>query len=257
MSRNFRVFIALTLMSSTFAPLHDAAAQGWWSKATDAIKSEAGQKTIETLSGTAGTALSSDKISAGIKEALRIGTEKVTQQLSAKGGFSLDKNIHIPLPETLSMVDAALSRLGMNGLTSDLESRLNVAAEQAAPKAKALFVDAISKMTIDDAKNILSGPNNAATDYLRKTMGAGLETELSPVVESTLAQSGAVKAYDQVIGKYSKIPFSQSVKTDLNKYVVTKAIDGIFYYVAQEEAAIRADTTKRTTELLKQVFSAQ
>tara|TARA_R110000868_G_scaffold146224_3_gene366967 strand:+ start:172 stop:945 length:774 start_codon:yes stop_codon:yes gene_type:complete len=257
MSPNLRVFIVVTLMSSAFIPLSAAVAQGWWTKASDVIKSESGQKTIESLGGAANTTLSSDQIGAGLKEALRIATEKVTQQLSVKNAFNLDSNIHIPLPETLSIVDSALSRLGMNSLTENLETRLNVAAEQAAPKAKALFLDAISKMTIDDAKQILTGPNDAATRYLRKTMGRGLETEMYPVIEQTLAQAGAVKAYDQVIGKYSQIPFSQNIKTDLNQYVVAKAIDGIFYYVAAEEAAIRANPAKRTTELLQQVFSAQ
>jgi hypothetical protein len=257
MSSNLRVFITVALMAAAFIPIDSAVGQSWWSKATDIIKSEAGQKAREALNVNTEVALSSDNISSGIKEALRIGTKKVTQQLGTKGGFNLDKDIHIPLPETLSMVDIALSRLGMNALTNDLELRLNVAAEQATPKATALFIDAISSMAIDDAKNILSGPNDAATAYLRKTMGARLEAEFLPVVASTLAKSGAVKAYDRVIGQYSKIPFSQTIKTDLNRYVVAKAIDGIFYYVAQEESAIRENPTKRTTELLKQVFSAQ
>jgi hypothetical protein len=257
MSFNLRVLIIVTLLSSTFIPSNEAASQGWWEKATNVIKSDVGQNVVGSLNGTASTALSSSEISNGLKEALRLGTGKVTKQLGTENAFKLDKEIHIPLPETLSIVDSTLSKIGMNSLTQELEDRLNVAAEQAAPKAKELFLNAITKMTINDAKDILAGPNNAATSYLRKTMGLSLEKEMYPVVEQTLAQSGAVRAYDQVIGKYAQIPFSQTIKTDLNKYVVTKAMDGIFYYVAMEEAAIRENPAKRTTELLKQVFSAQ
>ena len=257
MSENLRVLLIATILSSTFIPLNEAASQGWFEKATGIIKSKPGQNAVESLGGTAATSLSSSEIARGLKEALRIGTEKVSKQLGTENAFNLDEKIHIPLPETLSIVNSTLSKIGMGSLTEELETRLNVAAEKAAPKAKELFLNAISTMTIDDAKNILTGPNDAATKYLRKTMGNSLETEMYPVIEQTLAQSGAVQAYDQVIGKYSQIPFSQTIKTDLNNYVVTKAMDGIFYYVAIEEAAIRENPAKRTTDILKQVFSAQ
>jgi hypothetical protein len=257
MSSNLRVLVVATILSSAFIPSNEAASQGWWEKATSIIKSDTGQSVVGSLNGAASTALSSSEIGSGLKEALRLGTEKVTKQLGTKNAFKLDKKIHIPLPETLSIVDSTLSKIGMNSLTQELEDRLNVAAEQAAPKAKELFLNAITKMTINDAQDILAGPNDAATSYLRKTMGLSLEKEMNPVIEQTLAQSGAIRAYDQVIGKYAQIPFSQTIKTDLNKYVVAKAMDGIFYYVAMEEAAIRENPAKRTTELLKQVFSAQ
>tara|TARA_R110002124_G_scaffold233406_1_gene398735 strand:+ start:103612 stop:104391 length:780 start_codon:yes stop_codon:yes gene_type:complete len=254
---NLRILITAALLSSTFMPLNEAAAQGWWEKATAVIKSEAGQKAVGSVGSATASSLSSSEIGAGLKEALRIGAEKVTKQLGTENAFNLDDKIHIPLPQTLSVVDATLSKMGLNSLTADLETRLNVAAEKAAPKAKELFFAAISSMTIDDATSILSGPNDAATAYLRKTMGGDLAKEIYPVIEQTLAEAGAVRAYDQVIGKYSQIPFTQTVKTDLNAYVVDKAMDGLFYYVAKEEAAIRENPAQRTTELLKQVFSAQ
>jgi hypothetical protein len=145
----------------------------------------------------------------------------------------------------------------LGSMTDDLEMRLNSAAEAATPKAKALFINAISQMSIADAKGILTGPDNAATSYLRQTMGVELGTEMQPLIQSALSQAGAVQAYDQVVGRYASIPFMPDVKADLNDYVVGKALDGIFYYVAQEEAAIRQDPAKRTTELLQKVFAAQ
>ncbi len=192
---------------------------------------------------------------AGLREALRISSERVVGQLGVRDGFNLDKKIHIPLPKTLGKVDSALSAIGMSGLTDDLELRLNRAAEQATPKAKALFIEAIKEMTIKDAQDILTGNNDAATKYLRRTMGRGLEKEMQPIVSNALSQAGAVQAYDSMMGQYRNIPFMPNVQADLQDYVVEKATDGIFYYIAKEEKAIRENPAKRTTELLRKVFA--
>jgi hypothetical protein len=206
------------------------------------------------------SALSNTDIIAGLKEALNIGSSNVVNQLGILNGFNSDPNIRIPLPDTLSKVDSALSAIGMNSLTSDLETRLNRAAEAATPKAKALFLSAIQNMTIEDAKSILTGPNDAATQYLRRAMGPQLTQDIQPIIQSTLAEAGAIQAYDNVVGRYEQIPFVSSLannsKTQLNDYVTEKALDGIFYYVAREEAAIRANPAKRTTEILQKVFGA-
>jgi len=196
----------------------------------------------------------------GLKEALNIGSGNVVNQLGTLNGFNTDPNIRIPLPDTLSRVDSALSAIGMNSLTSDLETRLNRAAEAATPKAKTLFLSAIQNMTIDDAKGILTGPNDAATQYLRRAMGPQLTQDIQPIIQSTLAEAGAIQAYDNVVGRYEQLPFVSSLagnsKAQLNDYVSEKALDGIFYYIAQEEAAIRANPAKRTTEILQKVFGA-
>lgn len=201
------------------------------------------------------SALSNAEIAAGLREALSVGTNSVVSQLGKTGGFSLDPKIQIPLPSSLQKVDDTLSKIGLNGLTDDLKSRMNSAAELATPKAKALFINAITSMTITDAKDILFGADNAATTYLKSKMGAGLSAEMQPLIQNALNQAGAVQAYDRVIGQYQALPFMPDVKADLNSYVVDKALDGIFYYVAQEETAIRQDPTKRTTELLQKVFA--
>jgi len=205
-------------------------------------------------------ALSNTEIIQGLKEALNIGSTNVVSQLGVLNGFNNDPNIRIPLPEKLQKVDSALSAIGMNSLTSDLETRLNRAAEAATPKAKALFLSAIQNMTIEDAKGILSGPNDAATQYLRRAMGPQLTKDIQPIIQSTLSQAGAIQAYDRVIGRYEQLPFVSSLtgasKSQLNDYVTDKALDGVFYYVAKEEAAIRENPAKRTTEILQKVFSA-
>lgn len=216
------------------------------------------EKTAGSLmaSGISAGKLSNGDIGAGLKEALRIGTERVVGNLGKTDGFNLNPKAHIPLPGTLQKVDKALTAMGMGSMTDDLELRINRAAEAATPKAKQLFINSIQKMTITDAKAILTGPNDSATQYLKKSMSPELAKEMHPLVKEALAQAGAIKSYDQVMGQYSQIPFVSGVKENLNNYVVDKAMSGIFYYVAQEEAAIRQNPAKRTTDLLKKVFAA-
>ncbi|HCU68050.1 MAG TPA: DUF4197 domain-containing protein [Desulfomicrobium sp.] len=216
------------------------------------------QKGLELVkpSGSSSSAgsLTQGEMGDGLKEALRIGTETVVAQLGKTDGFNGDKAIHIPLPGQLATVQKALKAAGYSSLVDDLELKLNRAAEQATPKAKALFVDAIAAMTIQDAQKILSGPDDAATQYFRKSMGPGLATEMKPIVDATLAEAGAVQAYDAMMGQYKALPFMPDAKADLTDYVVEKGMDGIFHYVAKEEAAIRTDPAARTTDLLKKVF---
>lgn len=194
-------------------------------------------------------------MTAGLREALSVGTNIVVNQLGQSGGFLNDSNIQIPLPSQLQKVDEALTAIGFGALTNDLKTRMNTAAEIATPKAKALFLDAISTMTIADAQDILFGADNAATSYLQSRMGSALGMEIEPIVQNALNQAGAVQAYDRAIGQYQNLPFMPDIKADLTNHVVDKALDGIFYYVAVEEAAIRNNPAKRTTELLQKVFS--
>ncbi len=244
-------------------------AQNWWDRAVDIFASEIspssgrqasdkdtdlGKKLPENVYGN----LSNGEISKGLRQALIVGVNNVVSRLGKVNGFNLDPQIHIKLPDTLARVDSALSAIGMGALTDDLELRLNRAAEIATPKAKKLFISAISKMTINDAREILvSGRDDAATSYLRRTMGADLKKEIQPIISKSLASTGAIKAYDSVMGQYEKIPFVSDVRANLDNYVVEKAMDGIFYYVAMEEAAIRNDPVKRTSQILKKVFALQ
>lgn len=210
-----------------------------------------------TTSSAALSALSQSDVQSALREALTLSSQKVVTQLAKEGGYSLDPKIRIPLPPALQTVDRGLKAIGMGALTDDLQMRINKAAEAAAPKAKDIFVAAIKKMTIEDAKQILSGPEDAATAYLRKNMSPEMLTAMQPVINNALAEAGAIKAYDAVIGQYgATIPFMADAKTNLSQYATQKAIDGVFYYVAQEEAAIRKDPAKRSTELIKKVFSA-
>jgi hypothetical protein len=198
--------------------------------------------------------LGSDEIGEGLREALRVGTQTVVEQLGKSGGFNLDPQIHIPLPSQLDQVKSILGKVGMESMLTDLESRMNQAAETAVPKAKALFVDAINDMTLDDVMAIYNGPDDSATEYLKSKMSDSLAIEMKPIIDESLADVGAVKTYDDIMQQYSSVPFVPKVDVDLSDYVVQKGMDGIFYYLAKEEAAIRQDPVKRTTDILKQVF---
>lgn len=243
----YKILTALTCAVLTTACVSD----DWQGVASSVLQSGAMNGAASSAS-----ALSVAQITQGLKEALSIGSRDVTSQLSKTGGFNLDQAIRIPLPASLQKVHTALSAVGMGGMTADLETRMNAAAEQAAGEAYPLFIDAIQQMTIADARSILSGQQDAATQYLRKTMGVALEGKINPIVQNTLAQTGAIKAYDNVMGQYASLPFVSGFKTDMNSYVTSKAMDGIFYYVAKEEAAIRQNPAKRTTEILRTVFGA-
>ncbi|MBP9943257.1 MAG: DUF4197 domain-containing protein [Desulfomicrobium sp.] len=246
----FRTLVSLNTIRVLFAALLLV-------PATASAQNNLLQQGLGLLSSSGATtgSLSQGEMGDGLKEALRVGTETVVAQLGKTDGFNTDQAIHIPLPGQLATVQKALKAAGYSSLVDDLELKLNRAAEQATPKAKALFVDAISAMTIEDAQKILSGPNDAATQYFRKAMGPGLAKEMAPIVDATLAEAGAVQAYDSMMGQYKTLPFMPDAKANLTDYVVEKGMDGIFHYVAEEEAAIRTNPAKRTTDLLKKVFS--
>ncbi len=199
-------------------------------------------------------ALSNTDLAQGFQEALRIGSASVVGQLGASDGFNADPAIHIPLPDTLRRVRDLLSRVGLGASVDDLELKLNRAAEAALPKAKPLFMAAISAMTFEDVRAIYEGPKDSATRYFQEKMSPALTREMEPVIDETLAQVGAVQAYDQVMGQYRDLPFVPDVKADLTRHVTDKGLDGLFYYLAQEEEAIRTNPVKQTTALLKRVF---
>lgn len=204
----------------------------------------------ETSSGSP----SESEIGGGLKEALRVGAESVLAQLGAADGFSADPAVHIALPSGLDRVKSALDRVGMGSMLEDLELRLNRAAESAMPKARSLFVEAIDEMTLEDVTGIFRGPDDAATRYFESRMSDQLALEMRPVVDESLGETGAAASYEAVMDRYNSLPFVRPVETDLGTHVVQKGMDGIFHYLAQEEAAIRNDPVKRTTELLQRVF---
>jgi len=243
-----RVLAAVAVMAVLAQPVAaPAVAQGFFDKLKDAAKQFG-------VGGSGTGSLTEAEIGSGLREALKVGTERLVGRLGVNDGFNADPEIHIPLPDSLQKVQSTLKRFGLSGMADDLETRLNRAAEEATPKAKKMFWDAISAMTLDDARRILNGPKDSATQYFRGRMTDPLKAEFRPVVNRSLADVGALKAYDGLIGQYKALPFVPDVKADIVDHVLDKAIAGIFLYLGREEAAIRENPAKRTTEILKRVF---
>jgi hypothetical protein len=226
-------------------------AQGFFDKGKDMLKGLG----VQAPSTDSVSALSSGEIAKGLKEALRIGSERVVGTLGASDGFNKSSDVHIPLPDSLRNVQSMLNKVGMGALGNDLELKLNRAAEAAVPKAKTLFGNAITEMSIDDAKKILSGPKDSATQYFKSKMSGPLAGEMKPIVNQQLSQVGAIASYDKMLGQYKSLPFVPDAKANLTDYVLDKAIGGVFLYLGKEEAAIRENPAKRTTELLQKVFA--
>lgn len=230
---------------------HQAAAIDWLKAGKDLLQSST-QEQAPSLSS-----LTDSEIGAGLKDALKVGTERVVNQLGQADGFNANPEIHIPLPGKFQQVHSALSAIGQSAMLDDLELKLNRAAEQATPQAKQLFWDSIQQMTVDDVKKIYSGPDDAATRYFQGKMSQPLADAMQPLIADSMAQVGAIQSYDAVMGQYRAIPFVPDVKADLTSYVVEKGMGGIFLFLAKEEAAIRQNPAKRTTDILQKVFGSQ
>lgn len=213
-----------------------------------------GTALLNTQSAQSGNVATSSEVTSAFKQALNIGVGEVVTRLGQNDGFNADRNIHIPLPQSLANVQKVLGKVGMSSMLDDLELRLNRAAETATPHVKELFVDAISQMTFTDIWNIYNGGQDSATRYFKSKMSTPLAGKMTPIVNSAIAQTGVVQSYDNVMAQYQSIPFVPNVKADLTNYVVGQGIEGIFYYLAKEEAAIRQDPVRQTTALLRKVF---
>lgn len=239
----------ILLASSAIACVPTAVlAQSFFDQANDLLDSVTG--------GSGAGGLSEKEIISALKDALRIGSDAVTSSLGKSGGYLNDPKVHIPLPDHLQKVQDVLQPLGFGGLGEDVETRMNQAAEAAMPQARTILTDAVSQMTLEDARGILEGPDDAATQYLEKASGSSIENALRPIIDDTLREVGAVQALDSMMGQYDSIPFMPDVKGELTDHASAAALDGLFAYLAVQEADIRKDPARWTTDVLKKVFGS-
>ncbi|MFH0985112.1 MAG: DUF4197 domain-containing protein [Candidatus Omnitrophota bacterium] len=201
--------------------------------------------------------LNDTRIGQGLKEALGVGIDNAVKKASAAGGYSKNDLIKIRFPQQLSLVEKGLRAVGMGAKVDDFERSVNQAAEAAAPQAKGALLDAVMGMSFADAQGILKGGDTAATDYFKKTTWDRLYQTVSPVMKKTLDQYSVSQKYDQLLQAYSKIPLAAKPKfVAADQYATTKALDGLFVLIAEQEKKIRTDPSARVTDLLKTVFSA-
>lgn len=215
-------------------------------------------KAKSTVEGKTGKgSLSNTDIGSGLKAALKEGVTKQVTKLTAEDGFYKNEAVKILLPEELQKVDKKLRQLGMSKMADEGIKVLNRAAEEAVKEATPIFVNAITSMTITDAKKILMGADDSATAYLQTTTTKPLYTKFSPVVKTSLSNVGADTVWEGIITKYNSLPLVTKVNPDLTDYVTNKAMDGVFKMISIEEKNIRTDLSSRTSDLLKKVFALQ
>jgi len=209
---------------------------------------------IGSLRGDVSGGLSQEKVIAGLKEALKVGSHNAVNRTGARDGFLKDDAIKIVMPAQLQKLDQALRLVGYGPELDELVVSMNRGAERATALAQPIFIDAIKSMTIDDAKGILERGDTAATDYFQDKTTDKLSATFRPQVQAALNQVGVTKQYRELVGKYESMPFVNSLAFDIDQYVVDHTLKGLFHVMAVEERKIRTDPGARVTDLLKDVF---
>jgi len=198
--------------------------------------------------------LDESTVVAGLKEALRIGTERSTASTSKLDGFYGNALIRIALPEQYAGVARTLRNIGLGSYVDDFERSMNRAAERASGEAIDIFWSAITQMSISDAFGILNGGETAATDYFRRNTSRSLASRFQPIVREKMEEVGVYNIYNDLVAKYNQLPIDKPEAVDIDVYVTTRTVDGIFSVLEEEEKRIREDPAARTTALLRKVF---
>ena len=197
------------------------------------------------------------EIGSGLRQALDFGIQKQVSKLTQKDGFFKNELVKILLPDELQKVDKTLRDIGLGKLADEGLKVLNRAAEDAVKEATPIFVNAVKEISFTDAKNILLGTENAATQYLEGKTDQALYQKFNPVIQNSLGRVGADKIWANIIQKYNTLPLTKDVNPNLTDYVTTQALKGVYTMIAVEEKEIRNKVSSRTTDLLRKVFALQ
>jgi len=214
------------------------------------------QQVVGTLPGQTGGTNPID-IAGGLRQALDFGIDKQVSKLTQKDGFYKNNLVKILLPQELQKVDQTLRDIGLDNLADEGLKVLNRAAEDAVKEATPIFVGAVRDITFNDAKNILLGPDNSATSYLKGKTNQALYSKFNPVIESSFSKVGADEIWTNIITRYNSVPFVNKVNPDLTDYVTNQALKGVYKMISVEEKNIRTKISSRTTNLLQRVFALQ
>ena len=242
------VFTPVLLWSLVTLPV-----QADWSKYLDAAKEALDSSAVTTPE----TGLTNDEMVTGLKQALDKGTQFAVEKLGQPGGFLDNRDVRIPIPDSLSWVESSLRTVGQDEIADEFIDTMNHAAEQAVPEATDIFAEAIRNMSVQDAQGILTGPDDAATEYFRSNTETELTERMRPIVESATASTGVTSAYKNMLGAAGGLGgMLPASVTDIDGYVTSKTLDGLFLMIAREEYRIRENPMARSTELMQKVFSA-
>ena len=191
-----------------------------------------------------------------LKQALTQVAETAVKNLAKENGYLGNDKVRIPLPENLQKMEGLLRKFGMGKYADELVTSMNRAAEAAVPEAKNLLVGAVRKMTVEDAKSILTGGDDAATQYFRKNTEDGLTGKFKPIIIKAMQKVKLAEKYDQFAGKGAKLGLVEKRDARLDDYITRKAMDGLFLMMAEQEKAIRANPLEATGSLARKIFSA-
>ena len=203
-----------------------------------------------------GADLSNKETASGLKEALTRGADVAVAQLGKPDGFMGDRRVKIPLPESARAAEKMMRTLGMKKQADELIETMNRAAEMAVVEAKPILSNAVKNMSFDDARGILMGGDDAATQYFKRTTSDAIGAKFLPIVKQATAKVDLAKQYNQYAGKASKLGLLDEKDADLDNYVTQKAMDGLFLMIAEQEKAIRKDPIATGSSLLKKVFGS-
>jgi hypothetical protein len=196
-----------------------------------------------------------DSVSA-LKSALNQGASRAVAQLGTADGFLRNPKVKIPLPPALKKADKALRMVGMGGQADDLVVAMNRAAEAAVPEAKSLLVDAVNQMSLDDARQVLTGGDDAATQYFRKVSYDRLQQRFLPIVKQKTDRAELAQQYNELAGQAAQFGLVEAKDANVESYVTRKALDGLYLMIAEEERAIRKDPLGQSSKILRSVFGA-
>jgi hypothetical protein len=241
-SKIFILVISLSLVF-VYGPRADAGFQDWLKDAARKLGGENG--------------LSEDEIVNGLKQALEIGTGNAVQTVSQTNGYFKNPQIRIPLPENVKKAEKLLRATGFGSQVDKFELSMNRAAERAAPEAKAIFWDAIKQMSFADARQILDGPDDAATQYFQDKTASRMQTVFKPITHQAMSEVGVTRTYQSIDDKIKTISYADQMRFDLDQYVTDKALSGLYLMLAEEEKKIRQDPAARVTDLLRKVFGSR
>ena len=250
---NLKKTVLKTLINTSLGVSFSACSQ---INTTDLLNTVKSVATVPTTETPVVKALTSGEITNGLKEALTRGAKIVTENVSKADGFNANSLIRLPFPPDAIEVKEKLIKMGMEKKVAEFETTLNRAAEESSKKAFIIFSNAVRDMTIADGAKILKGEKNAATLYLKSKTTAELKAAFQPIVAEALNTVQVTKYWTPLINTYNKIPFTEDKDPDLEKYVIERALQGIFTLVEKEEAKIRLDPMARVTDVLKKVFSS-
>ncbi|MFV0423178.1 DUF4197 domain-containing protein [Oleidesulfovibrio sp.] len=248
MNRTLHILLALMIIFAVASPT-----QADWTNVLDQAKDAYVKSTESNTSSSSVANLTSQEVVTGLKEALNKSVDYSTSFLGKKDGFLKNPDVTIPVPESLTKIETALRLTGQDALADEFVTSMNRAAEKAVPETASVLSGAIKKMSFDDAKRILSGPDNAATEYFRANSSAELAERIRPIVSEAMSSVNVTGYYNQFASAAQLAGFSGTAP-DLEGYVTDKTLDGLFLIMEREEANIRENPVARTTDILKKVF---